>query len=76
MADVTQVTAFYNRKVQLDQFEPIQHGVELQAELADGDDPEDVYDDLSERAEEMVEHEITRRLTQKKLAEGDDDDSD
>jgi predicted RNase H-like HicB family nuclease len=74
--EITEISAHYNRKVQLDQFEPIQHGVELTAVVEDGEDPETAYDELSERAEEMVENEIARRLTQKKLAEDGDDDSD
>lgn len=74
--DITKINAHYNRKIQLDDFEPIQHGVELEAVLQDGEDVEEAYEELSERAEEMVEGEIARRLTQKKLSEGGGDDSD
>lgn len=72
--EITEVTAAYNRKVQLEQFEPVQHSVELTAELADSEDPEEAYDELSEMAEEFVEQEIARRITQKKLADDSDDE--
>lgn len=76
MPEITQINAHYNRKVQLEQFEPIEHGVELQAEVGPDEDPDEAYEELANRAEELVEQEIARRLTQKKLAEDDDDEAD
>lgn len=74
MPTVTEIDAHYSRKVQLEQFEPVQHSVTLHAELADDEDPADAYDDLSDQAEEMVEKAIARRITQKKLAEDSEDE--
>lgn len=74
MPEITEIQASYNRKVQLEQFEPVQHSVSLTAELADGEDPAEAYDELSDEAEEMVEQALARRITQKKLAEDSDDE--
>lgn len=70
--EITELSVSYNRKVQLDDFEPMQHSVTLHAELAEDDDVGEVQHELSERAEDMVEREITRRITQKKLDESDE----
>lgn len=67
MADVEEVSVSYSRKVQLEQFEPIQHFTELTISLEDGDDPDEVHDEYSELAEDMVERALAQRLTQKKL---------
>lgn len=69
MPDVTGIEVHYSRKVQLEQFEPVQHSVTLTAELSSGEDPDGAYDELADRAEEMVEEAIARRITQKKLAD-------
>lgn len=74
MATITDVTARYSRKVQLDDFEPIQHSVELEAELADGDSADAVYDELAEAAEDMVERQLASRIAKKKLSEDSDDE--
>jgi len=73
MPEITEITATYNRKVQLQQFEPVSHGVEVTASLGDGEDPDEAYDDLSEQAEDMVERQLAARIAQQKL-ESDDDD--
>lgn len=75
MADITEVEATYSRKVQLEQFEPIEHRVTLVAELFDEDDPDAVYDEISDSAEDMVERAIAHRVTQTKLAESENDES-
>lgn len=74
MATVDKVFPDYNRKLQLDQFEPVQHGVELEVSLEEGDDPEEVYYEYADRAEDMVERELAERIAQKKLEEAEDDD--
>lgn len=73
MTETTEITAFYNRKVQLDDFEPVQHGVELHAELSEGDDLDEAYDELADQAEEMVERALASRITRKKMAASDDE---
>lgn len=62
MPELNTVTTSYSRKVQLEQFEPVEHFVELEVSLEDGDDPDEVYDEYSERAEAMVERAIAARI--------------
>lgn len=76
MADVTEVTTSYTRKIQLEQFEPISHSATLTVELDEGDDPNAVYDEYSERVEDMVERQLAARLAQKKLDSDGADDTD
>lgn len=73
MPETTEIKASYSRKVQLSQFEPVEHFVEISVGLEEGDDPEEVYDEYSERAEDMVERALASRIAQKKL-ESDDDE--
>jgi len=73
MPEITEITASYSRKIQLDDFEPIEHSVELRASLEEDEDEDEAYDALSDSAEDMVERALARRISQKKLAEEDDD---
>jgi hypothetical protein len=72
--EITEIEASYARKVQLDQFEPIEHRVTMTAVLGESEDADEAYDALAEQAEDAVEREIARRITQKKLADESDDD--
>jgi len=74
MPDIQTIEVSYQRKVQLDDFEPISHTATLYAELSNDEDEDEAYDELSDRAEQMVERSIAGRVTQKKLQEGDDGD--
>jgi hypothetical protein len=76
MPEVTDIEATYQRKVQLSDFEPVSHTVTLYAELGSEEDPDDAYDELSDRAEAMVERAIAGRVTQKKLDAEDDTEED
>jgi hypothetical protein len=62
----------YSRKVQLEQFEPIEHRVTLSSSVPDDEDAEEAYEELADRAEEMVESQLAARIAQKKL-ESDDE---
>jgi len=62
MPELNTITTSYSRKVQLNKFEPVEHFVELEVSLEDGDDPDEVYDEYSERAEAMVERAIAARI--------------
>lgn len=73
MPDVERVTASYSRKVQLSQFEPVEHSVTLEAVPFDHESTADAYQELADEAEELVEQEIARRVAQKKI-ESDDED--
>lgn len=72
MATVKTVTPSYNRTVQLDQYEPVKHGVELEVVVEDDEDEDEVYDEYSDVAEDMVERALVARIEQKKLADEDD----
>lgn len=73
MTNVDSVTVAYSRKVQLEQFEPIEHFAEVEVSLSDGDDPDEVYDEYSERVESMVERGIADRLVASEIdADGDE----
>ena len=74
MPDIQTIEVSYQRKVQLDDFEPVAHTATLYAELSDGEDEDEAYDELRDRAEQMVERAIAGRVTQKKLQEGGDED--
>lgn len=73
MATITQLDVSYSRKVQLEQFEPIEHSVNLEVTLEDGDDPDDAYDEYVDIAEDMVERAIIERVTAKKLESEDEE---
>lgn len=73
MPAITEISTSYSRKVQLEQFEPVEHFVEVTVELDSDDDADEVYDEYSERAEDMVERAIAGRIAAKKI-EADSDD--
>lgn len=56
------LTINVNRKVQLEQFEPIQFGATLEVDLEEDDDAEEVYEEKTAKVAEMVDKEITRRV--------------
>lgn len=66
MVDVERLEVYYDRKVQLDQFEPITYGATATVSLSDGDDPEAVYSETVRDLEDVVERELARRITSKK----------
>lgn len=72
MPTVEEVTVSYSRKVQLDDFEPIQHAIEMSVALSDDDDPAEVYSNQMEIAENAVERELARRISRKKADSGDE----
>lgn len=74
MSEVTKIYPEYSRRVQLEQYEPMQHGVEMEVTLSDDDDPEEVYNEYSELAEALVEHAIAERIAAKRLDKDSDDD--
>lgn len=58
---VTEVTVSANKKVQLEQYEPITEHVEFTAEVRDGDDPDEIAEALEDRAWEQVERGVMER---------------
>jgi len=71
MPQLQNITVSYSRKVQLEQFEPIEHSVELDVDVDSDDDPDEVYDRFVERAEGMVERAIVDRVSSN-LTDGND----
>jgi hypothetical protein len=71
MPEITEITTSYQRKVQLEQYEPITHTVELRASVEEDEDVDDAYDELSDLSEDMVERALARRISQKKLSDDD-----
>lgn len=72
MAEPTEVTVSYQRKVQLEQFEPISFSAEVTVSLEDGDQFDEVYKDYAGNVEDAVERELARRIARKKNDAGDD----
>lgn len=58
---ITTVSVSANKKVQLQQYEPITEHVELTAEVRDGDDADEVLEALEDRAWEQVERGVMER---------------
>lgn len=74
MSTITQLDVSYSRKVQLEQFEPIEHSVSLEVIVGEDEDPDDVYDEHVAAAEDMVERAIAERVAAKKLESDDGDE--
>lgn len=74
MSTITQIDVSYSRKVQLEQFEPIEHSVELEVIVGDGEDVDEVYDEAVDNAEDMVERAIVERVAAKKLESDEDEE--
>ena len=56
------VTATFDKKVQIQQYEPETVGVSQTVELEDGDDPDEVLDQLHDENVAFVSREITSRI--------------
>lgn len=62
--NVTEVTANYSEKKQLEQFEPVQMSATFTAEVEEGEDPEEVHSKLMQKAKASVGQELHRRVKQ------------
>lgn len=71
---ITKQTATYSRKVQLEQFEPIEISEEITAEVEEDDDPSEVYDKLYKMARDDVERKMTHRLAAKRMEDQKEED--
>lgn len=72
--EIEKITATYSDKRQLEQFEPVEMSTTFEASLAEGDDPEECYEELMEMAKSSVGGEIVRRISEWRME--DDIDSD
>ena len=59
--NVVEVESSASRKIQLEQYEPVEAFVSLTAKLEDDDDPEEAAEELSDRAMEQAEEAAMRR---------------
>ncbi|NUC72591.1 hypothetical protein HTZ84_09760 [Haloterrigena sp. SYSU A558-1] len=67
--NIDTIEVYYDRKVQLDQFEPITFGATATVSLEDGDDPDEVYAEVAGDLQDSVERELARRVATKKREE-------
>lgn len=73
---VNEIEVYYNRKIQLERYEPVTHGVTLKSQVGDDEDWREVYDELAESAEDEVERVLARRVSAKKLGPEAEDEED
>ncbi|MFC6717932.1 hypothetical protein ACFQGT_09855 [Natrialbaceae archaeon GCM10025810] len=66
-------TVSYGRKVQLEQFEPIDVHESVTVELEEGDDLEEVSAELDAIVRENVEQRVLKRVLSKKMEDSEDD---
>ncbi|OYR54981.1 hypothetical protein [Halorubrum halodurans] len=69
MATLETLEVPYHRKVQLQQFEPIEMGAVATFSLESDDDPYEVYQQGQTSVQNMVERELAERIARKKLVE-------
>lgn len=72
MARPTEIEVHYDRKVQIEQFEPVSFGGTVTVALEEGDDHTEVYNKYASEIEDAVERELARRIARKKADAGDD----
>lgn len=58
---LTEVSVSASKKVQMSQYEPIEEYAQLTAEVREGDDPEEVLNNLEDLAWEQVEQGVMER---------------
>ena len=70
----TEVTTTFHKTVQIEQYEPEKIGVSQTVQLEDGDDPDDVLDELHGENVAFVAREITSRMAAKRMSDNKADD--
>ena len=68
--EITEIESSYSRKVQLEQFEPVEVSETITAVVEEGEDIDVVSKDLSKIVHDNVERRLTDRLLQKKMEDG------
>lgn len=58
---ITEVSVSANKKIQLQQYEPITEHVSFKAEVREDDDPDEIAEALEDRAWEQVEEGVMER---------------
>lgn len=70
---ITEISSSYTRRVQLDQFEPVEYGETITAELDEDEDPEKASEELQRIVRDNVERGILKRVM---VHEMEDDEND
>lgn len=73
MVEITEIEATYSRKVQLEQFEPMEISETVTGTLEEGETHEEAYDELYKIARDSVERKLAHRLAAKRMEDQDDD---
>lgn len=72
MPTETEIEVSYSRRVQLEQFEPIEMSATVTVDIEEDDDIDDVYDETHDRVEDMVERSLAERVAQQKFEDEED----
>ena len=68
------ITSEFRKKVQIEQYEPETIAVSQTVEVEDGDDVEEIRDQLHEENVAFVGREVTSRLAAKRMEDDRDED--
>jgi len=68
-----EITSSYSRKVQLDQFEPVEYAETATAVLDESDDVEEASEELQKLVRDNVERGILARVMAYKMKDDDED---
>ena len=76
MPELQTLEISYSRKVQLDQFEPVEYGATATYSVSESeqDELDEIIKDKSRQLESSVDREIVRRISVKKMEDGRSDD--
>ena len=64
---IEEIQVSYSRRIQLEQFEPVEYAETITASLDPEDDPDECSRELADLAEEYVEREVMARIMAKKM---------
>lgn len=62
MSKVTEFTVSYSRRVQLERYEPVEHGGTITVEVGPDDEWGELYEAAAVKVEGAVERELARRV--------------
>ena len=71
--EIREISSSYSRRVQLERYEPVEYSETITATLEDGDDAEEVSEELQELARDNVERGILKRVMAFKMEDEDDE---
>lgn len=69
---ISEISSSYTRRVQLDQFEPIEYSETITAVLDEDDDPEEASEELQEIVRDNVERGVLKRVLSHKMESEDE----